>query len=78
MDTVTKTQGLAIPWNKGKLLGQNLPLKLKETREDAAASTTKEVGRESPVHLLRTEQQRTLDRQAERLDRLHVDEEVEP
>ena len=30
MDTVAKTKGRAIPWNKGKLLGQKLPLKLKE------------------------------------------------
>ena len=30
MDTVTKSQGRAAPWNKGKLLGQKRPLKLKE------------------------------------------------
>jgi len=30
MDTVTKSQGRAAPWNKGKLLGQKPPLKLKE------------------------------------------------
>jgi len=30
MDTVTKTQRRVIPWNKGKLLGQKPPLKLKE------------------------------------------------
>src|SRR5258705_3894165 len=30
MDTVAKTEGRAIPWNKGKLLGQKPPLKLKE------------------------------------------------
>jgi hypothetical protein len=30
MDTVTTTAGRAIPWNKGKLLGQKPPLKLKE------------------------------------------------
>jgi integrase len=30
MDTVTKTAGRATPWNKGKLLGQKPPLKLKE------------------------------------------------
>jgi len=30
MDTTTKTNGRAIPWNKGKLLGQKPPLKLKE------------------------------------------------
>lgn len=30
MNTVTKTEGRATPWNKGKLLGQNPPLKLKE------------------------------------------------
>src|SRR5438552_14356845 len=30
MDTTTKTQGRAVPWNKGKLLGQKPPLKLKE------------------------------------------------
>jgi len=30
MDTVTKPEGLAVPWNKGKLLGQKPPLKLKE------------------------------------------------
>ena len=30
MDTVTKTEGRATPWNKGKLLGPKPPLKLKE------------------------------------------------
>jgi hypothetical protein len=30
MDTTTQTAGRAIPWNKGKLLGQKPPLKLKE------------------------------------------------
>ena len=30
MDTVTTTTRRAIPWNKGKLLGQKPPLKLKE------------------------------------------------
>ena len=30
MDTVTKPDGRATPWNKGKLLGQKPPLKLKE------------------------------------------------
>ena len=30
MDTGTTTEGRAIPWNKGKLLGQKPPLKLKE------------------------------------------------
>jgi hypothetical protein len=30
MDTSTKTTGRVTPWNKGKLLGQKLPLKLKE------------------------------------------------
>jgi hypothetical protein len=30
MDTVARTEGRAIPWNKGKLLGQKPPLKLKE------------------------------------------------
>ena len=30
MDTATKTEGHAIPWNKGKLLGQKPPLKLIE------------------------------------------------
>ena len=30
MDTATTTIGRAIPWNKGKLLGQKPPLKLKE------------------------------------------------
>jgi len=30
MDTATKSQGRAVPWNKGKLLGQKTPLKLKE------------------------------------------------
>ena len=30
MDTATKTEGHAVPWNKGKLLGQKPPLKLKE------------------------------------------------
>jgi integrase len=30
MDAVTKTEGRAVPWNKGKLLGQKPPLKLKE------------------------------------------------
>src|ERR1700682_2509971 len=30
METATQTEGRAIPWNKGKLLGQKSPLKLKE------------------------------------------------
>jgi integrase len=30
MDTATKTEGRAIPWNKGKLVGQKAPLKLKD------------------------------------------------
>ena len=30
MDAVTKSQGHGAPWNKGKLLGQKPPLKLKE------------------------------------------------
>lgn len=30
MDTEATTAGPAIPWNKGKLLGQKPPLKLKE------------------------------------------------
>jgi hypothetical protein len=30
MDTATTTAKRAIPWNKGKLLGQKPPLKLKE------------------------------------------------
>jgi len=30
MDTTTTTAGHAVPWNKGKLLGQKPPLKLKE------------------------------------------------
>jgi hypothetical protein len=30
MDTNTKVEGRATPWNKGKLLGQKPPLKLKE------------------------------------------------
>src|SRR4029450_2488948 len=30
MDSITKTKGRAAPWNKGKLLGQKPPLKLKE------------------------------------------------
>ena len=30
MDTNTKTKGRVAPWNKGKLLGQKPPLKLKE------------------------------------------------
>ena len=30
MNTTTTTAGRAIPWNKGKLLGQKPPLKLKE------------------------------------------------
>jgi integrase len=30
MDTTTKTEGRAAPWNKGKLLGQKPPLKQKE------------------------------------------------
>ena len=30
MDTATKAEGRATPWNKGKLLGQKPPLKLKE------------------------------------------------
>jgi len=31
MDADVKTAGRAVPWNKGKLLGQKPPLKLKET-----------------------------------------------
>jgi hypothetical protein len=30
METTTKTVGRCTPWNKGKLLGQKPPLKLKE------------------------------------------------
>src|SRR5436190_10291654 len=30
MDTLTRTTGRVTPWNKGKLLGQKPPLKLKE------------------------------------------------
>jgi site-specific recombinase XerC len=30
MDTATRTKGRVTPWNKGKLLGQKPPLKLKE------------------------------------------------
>ena len=30
MDTITKIEGRATPWNKGKLLGQKPPLKLKD------------------------------------------------
>jgi hypothetical protein len=30
MDAEVKTEGSAVPWNKGKLLGQKPPLKLKE------------------------------------------------
>ena len=30
MDTTTNTERRAVPWNKGKLLGQKPPLKLKE------------------------------------------------
>jgi hypothetical protein len=30
METATKTEAHAVPWNKGKLLGQKPPLKLKE------------------------------------------------
>jgi hypothetical protein len=30
METAAQTEGRAIPWNKGKLLGQQPPLKLKE------------------------------------------------
>src|SRR5437867_13359284 len=30
MDTATKSEGRAAPWNKGKLLGQKPPLKLSE------------------------------------------------
>ena len=30
MDPATKTEGRAIPWNKGKLVGQKAPLKLKD------------------------------------------------
>ena len=32
MDTITKVGSRAAPWNKGKLLGQKPPLKLKEVR----------------------------------------------
>ena len=31
METAVQTEGRAIPWNKGKLLGQQPPLKLKES-----------------------------------------------
>jgi integrase len=30
MDTATNTEGRGVPWNKGKLVGQKPPLKLKE------------------------------------------------
>jgi hypothetical protein len=30
INTVSKTNECAVPWNKGKLIGQKLPLKLKE------------------------------------------------
>lgn len=30
MNTDTKIKGRKVPWNKGKLVGQKLPLKLKE------------------------------------------------
>jgi hypothetical protein len=30
MDTATRAKGRVTPWNKGKLLGQKPPLKLKE------------------------------------------------
>ena len=30
MDTISKVEGYAVPWNKGKLIGQKSPLKLKE------------------------------------------------
>jgi hypothetical protein len=30
MDTASKTEGHATPWNKGKLIGQKPPLKLKD------------------------------------------------
>ena len=30
MKTISKTEGRAVPWNKGKLLGQKPPLKLRE------------------------------------------------
>jgi len=30
MDTETKSEGREVPWNKGKLLGQKPPLKLRE------------------------------------------------
>ena len=30
MDTETKSEGRAVPWNKGKVLGQKPPLKLRE------------------------------------------------
>ena len=29
-NTVSKADGRAVPWNKGKLIGQKPPLKLKE------------------------------------------------
>ena len=38
MDTAIKTEGRARPWNKGKLLGQKPPLKLKEIRPDSIAT----------------------------------------
>ena len=31
MDTVTKAEGRAVPWNKGKLIGRKRPLTLIET-----------------------------------------------
>ena len=45
MDTATNTNGSVTPWNKGKLLGQKPPLKLKEIwgHPDSAA-----IGSSSP------------------------------
>ena len=39
MDTDAKTQGRVAPWNKGKLLGQKPPLKLKVLCSGAKGTT---------------------------------------
>jgi hypothetical protein len=39
MDFITKTEGRAAPWNKGKLLGQKPPLKLREMGDPDSVAT---------------------------------------
>jgi hypothetical protein len=49
MDTATKTEGRAVLWNKGTLVGLKAPLKLKDICEiglDAAAYGTRHAANE--------------------------------